>query len=152
MYGCDFRFWDHYRPAFDGPRFSQDARARKFGVTYIPSRPDKLGLCLDGMAIHRGGNSGYQALNLAVLFGAARVILLGYDMKHGAGGEVHWHGVHPAGLANPTRAGTLEGWANAFPHAARDAKRIGVEIVNATADTALTCFPRMTIEEALAGE
>ncbi|HCZ48509.1 MAG TPA: hypothetical protein DCZ11_05850, partial [Gammaproteobacteria bacterium] len=54
------------------------------------------GLSASPLRIHQGGNSGYQALNLAVLLGAERVILLGYDMHGG-----HWHGRHGGRLNNP---------------------------------------------------
>ena len=75
----------------------------------------------------------------AMLFGAARVILLGYDM--GCNGEQkHWHPDHPTDLGNPPNATsrrgarTSNGW------------RATVPIINATRQTALKCFPRMDLE------
>jgi len=50
--------------------------------------------------VHDGRNSGYQLLNLITLFGAARVILLGYDMRY-VDGRKHWHGDHVRGMMNP---------------------------------------------------
>jgi hypothetical protein len=92
--------------------------------------------------IHGGGNSGYQAVNLAFLFGAAKIVLLGFDMKGGS----HWHGDHPGALNRgvPTRA-----FAKAFPALADDLKSEGVEVLNATRDTALECFPKIDLEDAL---
>ena len=46
--------------------------------------------------VHFGGNSGFQAINLAFLWGATRIILLGFDCKAVAGKD-HWFGQHPQG-------------------------------------------------------
>ena len=40
--------------------------------------------------VRTGGSDGYQAINLAFHFGVKRIVLLGYDMKFGADGQVHW--------------------------------------------------------------
>lgn len=95
--------------------------------------------------IFHGNNSGYQAIGLAYTWGAARVILLGYDCQF-SGGKRHWFGDHPRGLNNATG---IECWKRAFPKLAKDAEHVGLAIVNASRQTALTCFPRMSIEDAL---
>lgn len=105
------------------------------------------GLCRDPRYLHTGGNSGYQAVNLAYHFGARRIILLGYDMQH-TGGKRHWHADYPAGM-QMDNATPVVSWANRFPALARDLVREGVEVVNATRETALDCFPRMDLEQAL---
>jgi hypothetical protein len=93
--------------------------------------------------VRQGENSGFQAVGLAIAFGAARVVLLGYDMKPGKG-RMHWHADHPR--VNPHRR-KFGAWC---AHFARLAEESPVPIVNATRDSALTCFPRMSIAEALA--
>jgi hypothetical protein len=40
--------------------------------------------------------SGTSAVHLAARAGAARVALLGFDGRHGAGGVSHWHDFHRA--------------------------------------------------------
>lgn len=95
--------------------------------------------------IMQGGNSGFQAVGLAMLFGAARVILLGYDM--GSNGErKHWHPDHPADLGNPLDR-NFAVWRKNFDEMAHQAP---VPIINASRETALKCFPRMQLEACLA--
>ncbi len=75
------------------------------------------------------GNGGFQALNLAIIWGAKRLLLVGYDMTL-ANGE-HWHGRHPDGLNNP-REHTVRRWLSA-----RWSTPPGVEIVNCNPASAL---------------
>lgn len=100
-------------------------------------------LCLEPDGLATGRNSGYQAINLAILTGATRILLLGYDMQ-GECRQMHWFGDHPQKTSPGTVAGFVRGY-NAL------AKQLppGVEIINCSADTALTCFPRAAIESVL---
>jgi len=93
-----------------------------------------------------GGNSGFQAINLAVQTGAARIGLIGFDMSLAAG--VHWHGRHGGGLNNP-RADVIAGWRYDLDAAAPKLAALGVEVVNLSAQSALTAYRHMTLEEAL---
>lgn len=86
--------------------------------------------------LHFNANSGAQAINLAYLMGATRIILLGYDM--GATGQSHWFGSHPKGLNN----GNYAGYVRNFTKLAADLRYEGVEVINCTRTTALTQFPR----------
>lgn len=95
--------------------------------------------------IKQGGNSGFQAVGLALMFGAARVILLGYDMQF-TGGKRHWHRDHPETMGNPVERKFQE-WRGHFEHLARQAR---VPIINASRETALRCFPRMDLDACLA--
>lgn len=142
LYACDYRWWAHYRPEFAGLKVSQDARAEEFGALRVPS-VDEPGLSLDPLRIHQGGNGGYQAINLAVLLGAKRIALLGFDMQGG-----HWHGRHPKGLNNPEQ-GNFARWIQAFDGMAPDLGKAGVEVINCTPGSALRCFPMVTLEDFL---
>ncbi len=102
------------------------------------------GLSLNPAVLHTGKNSGYQAINLAVLFGASRILLLGYDMQPGPKGQEHWHVDHP-NLSRSTYAVFL----SHFPSLVEPLKAAGVEVINCTRRTALTCFPHMSLEQAL---
>jgi Uncharacterized Rossmann fold enzyme len=104
-------------------------------------------LCPDPSAIHTGKNGGFQALHLAVLFGASRIVLLGYDFQ-ATGNKSHWHGDHPPGLSNSRRR--YGQWLQPLQQLARDIKtRGGIEVLNATRETAIECFPRVELQEAL---
>lgn len=96
-------------------------------------------------SIAGGSNSGYQVINLAAQFGARRIILLGYDFKR-TGGKSHWHGDHPRPLGN---LGNLRMWCEHMGLLARDLAAAGIDVVNASRETALTCFRRMPLEDAL---
>lgn len=94
--------------------------------------------------IHFGGNSGFQAVNLAFLWGASRIILLGFDMQMTAG-KHHWFGKHPAGqgFADPAAFNT---WIKHLEILGRDLSDAGVAVFNATRASALICFPMTTID------
>lgn len=59
-------------------------------LTYMP-RVDR-GLCSDGKRLAWNLNTGAMAINLALIMGAARVFLFGYDMFRVPDGAIHWHG------------------------------------------------------------
>jgi hypothetical protein len=82
-------------------------------------------------------------MSAAIHASALRLILLGYDCQH-TGGKSHWHGDHPVGLGN---AGRVEAWHDEFAKLGRDHAQ--VEILNATRETALECFKRVDLEDAL---
>jgi hypothetical protein len=145
MYGCDYRFWEVYESTwreFAGERWTRDPdAAERWDLKWIQSSAGK-GLSLDPKLIHEGENGGYQVINLAFHFGAKRILLLGYDMN----GLGHWFGKHEGGLQDATD------FSHRVPHftqLAADLKAVGVEVINCTRDTALTCFPRSTIQEVL---
>jgi hypothetical protein len=135
----DAKWWRMYRDevakTFRGERIAYAPGARSFGVP-----------ALHGEAWFRGAhNSGASAITLAIAAGAARVVMLGYDCQK-TGGRVHWHGDHPAGLGN---AMSMRNWPTQFKNVARYAAANGVPVVNASRVTALTCFPRADLVEAL---
>lgn len=117
------------------------------GLNYVPTEPGE-GLAKRAGHIRQGRNSGYQALSLALLFGASRVVLLGYDMSM-TGKRSHWHGDHK-GLNNP-RAPQLQSWCAIFATLAdaMKAAKHPAHVVNCSRHTAITCFPREALETAL---
>lgn len=92
--------------------------------------------------VREGGNSGFQAVSLALHFGCARITLLGFDLRFN-GRQKHWHGDHKR--SNPT----LRAFANWQQNFAELAKVAPVPIINATRETSLRCFPRMGLNESL---
>lgn len=92
-----------------------------------------------------GQNSGHQAIAWAYQKGARKIVLVGYDMQH-TGGRTHWHGDHPRGLTN---AQGIEGWRRWFEPLAKDLALLGVEVINCSEETALTCFKRGNLHDCL---
>ncbi|MET4721924.1 hypothetical protein ABIF63_006030 [Bradyrhizobium japonicum] len=93
-----------------------------------------------------GGNSGFQAINLAVQCGATKLILVGFDMRLDRG--IHWHGKHDRGLNNPTERNILK-WRGIIDGCAPRLAELGVAVINASAVSALEAYPKMSLTEAL---
>jgi hypothetical protein len=158
LYGCDGHWWDRHigRPemkAFKGRRITRDkGAAERHGLEYVRSF-DAPGLA-HPPCICENGNSGAQAINLAAHWlldeppGERRIVLLGFDMQT-TGGRVHWHEKHPSGV-NPDER-TLARWRVMFDEIAKDARQMGIEIINCSRETALRCFPRAPLESLLTG-
>jgi len=117
--------------------------AKKYGLRHWAgeSRPG-----LGKSKIHFGSNSGYQAINLAYLLGAQRIILLGYDM-HRSDDKAHFFGNHPyhkpGGGPNDS---LMRDWCDKFKQLAYDLDKEGVEVINATRKTVLTAFKQQELE------
>ncbi|MEO8101338.1 MAG: hypothetical protein ABI790_02360 [Betaproteobacteria bacterium] len=148
LYAQDARWWAVYAAeaarGFAGERWTA-APALKGLINWVEVI-DAPGLSTNAARIHSGLHSGYQAIGLAYLWGASRIILLGYDLQRGAAGESHFHGDHAGGLPN---LGTMGEWARRMVPLAQDLRRRGVEVVNASRRSAITCFERAPIEKAL---
>jgi hypothetical protein len=134
LYAIDAPWWKHYgrqvAAEFRGEKFS--ARHRGFGCRVATSQHFE--------------NSGTAALSLAAHFGARRILMAGYDCQF-TGGKSHSHGDHPPTLGN---AKSLPKWPENFGRCAAHLARLGVEVINCTRATALTCFPRGDLEQELA--
>lgn len=154
-YACDAKFWKWAHrgdigptikgltTTFAGPKYAMTAGSLAYpGITLLGKGPSQ-GLSLDPLKVCLGGNSGYQAINLAVLMGASRILLLGYDMGISAGRQ-HWHADHPIRQRSPYQT-----FLQAYPTLVKPLADAGVEIINCSRETRLSCFPRMTIDQAL---
>lgn len=134
------------RDYFEGQIWCGHPTWRSPFVHPIPFTRDAPGIVTAPGHLAWGMNSGAAALNLAVQFGARRVVLLGYDQQW-RGGVGHWHGPHPPRLQN--RRPGFHRWAAWFNRAALDLKVLGVDCVNASRETSLRCFRRASLQEAL---
>jgi hypothetical protein len=149
LYAADDRFWRTYaediEAGFAGERWSLSATAcQRYGLK-LATRGTGEGFCRRPFTINGGGNSGFQAVHLAATFGAARIVLLGFDMQRTNGRE-HCHGPHKGGL--PSGKG-FASWIGRFRYLARDLEALGVD--NCTRSTALHCFPERRLEDVLDG-
>ena len=108
------------------------------------------GIVTDKGKLGWNGSSGAAAINLAVVLGARRIVLLGFDMKlteTDDGPKANWHVNHKDPVPNPT----------VYPHfmkrilwmsQALDHHHPKVEVLNANPDSALECFPKIVLEDA----
>ncbi|MBS0330767.1 MAG: DUF115 domain-containing protein [Proteobacteria bacterium] len=149
VYACDYLWWklNHMKAKQNIPRrqlWTQDrAAAEQFQLSHIQWE-GKDGLGKRGLRVN--GNSGAGAINLAYHFGARRILLVGMDMKPGPNGEKHWHPDHPKPLVQGQQ---FEEWRKKMGVLAADLKTEGVEVINCTPGSALTCFPMGDLEQEL---
>jgi hypothetical protein len=155
IYACDYAWWRLHEGcrSFAGEKWTSHGLSPKNDKSALPAQygvqilrgEDQPGFSLDPAVIHYGNNSGYQAVNLAILFGADPIVLVGFDMRT-VGGKTHFFGNHRPPLRD---AGKFGKWCANFATAA---EMLGgrPRIINATPGRALTCFPMMLLAEALA--
>lgn len=89
-------------------------------------------------------NSGAAAINFAILAGAKRILLLGFDMNP-QDGRTHWHNAYSS---NTLRA-SFNRFLSKYPALAADAKKNKIEILNISPNSALDCFPKMELKDVL---
>ena len=153
LYGADRTWWNEDRPTaeqFVGLRVSPHEILCKDGYPGEPRirrvliDPRGTALSTKQTTVTSGKNSGFQTFNLAVLFGASRILLLGYDMGYGPKGEKHHHKDHGGTLRNPHRE-TFKNWIPYFNASVPILQTLGVAVVNCSRRTTLTCFARRPI-------
>jgi len=90
-------------------------------------------------------NSGASAVNIAYWLGAKRIVLVGFDM-HPEKGRHNWHDLYPKRQRgfNPYPRHMI-----CWPIIAKDAKQLGIEILNATPGSAIQDFPYIELNEAI---
>jgi hypothetical protein len=153
MYACDNAWWKVHdgAPKFKGEKWSShgDERsnnklpaAEKYGLHLVHGRRGK-GFALEGTHIHYAGNSGFQTINLALLFGHDVIIMVGFDMKQGL--KNHFFGNHPRGLSNHN---PYTAWIGRYNIAAKMLPK-HIKVINCTPGSGLKCFPLMPLSEAL---
>ena len=140
LFGFDAPWWNLYidevRKVFAGRKFCQSTSIIRKDIECARAFP----------GFRSFGNSGANAIALAVCAGARRVVMLGYDGGLRPGVPAHHHGDHPKPLSNCHSAPR---WSAQFENLSRHAKKRGTEVINVSRETNLTCFPRQSLESAL---
>lgn len=158
VYGCDAAWWKYRRglPEYQGTKVTwagnglnefPDIQKVEIGKNGTGGYTDRMLFDRPGEEIGGGGNSGFQALNLAVQFGARRVLLVGYDMTDRSG--VHWYGRNRWPMSNNPNESNFRRWLAAFEGAKPLLDARGVEVVNTSSISAMKTFRRRSIEDAL---
>lgn len=151
LYFADKKWWDWHK---DTPAYKALTceKATVFTTGNLVDDPEVAmlrvagtpGLSADADALCTGSNSGHQAINIAVLAGAKRIVLLGYDAQQGPQGQHHFFGEHPDKTQAPY-ANQIRELKGALPFL----KDHGIEVINASAHSAINFFPKMPLHEAL---
>jgi hypothetical protein len=154
---CNWQWWRHYYPQVVGlPGDKWTTRPELIGVypgvDYIMEKWEP-GLSTDPSYICAHHGSGPQILNMALHYGAKKIILLGWDMRFPGKvsdreykGRRHYfgsNGEYPASMQHWPRTGP-EGELTGLIDEMRtiEPAAYGIDIVNCTPNTALDCFRR----------
>jgi hypothetical protein len=127
----DGAWWKHHTPEFAGRKFG-GPRTELKGIERVEP----------GGIIASSTNSGLLACHVAMtVFHAKRILLLGVDMR-----GTHFFGPHPKPLNNTSepRFDLMKKQFAKWSHR-------GVEVLNCTPGSGLTCFPSADLETVLAG-
>ena len=111
----------------------------------ISTRPDQVSW---------NGNSGACAISIAAWAGAKRIFLLGFDMQLNGDHRQHFHDGYKRGkIVEENRLRSIMGHFDrhlrGFEFIARDAKKMGIEIINVNPDSAVTEFKKVRLQEVL---
>jgi hypothetical protein len=154
VYGCDPAWWKHRLglPKYQGLKVTwagsnlsdyPDIRTVRIPKAKGTGFADEM-LFDEVGTIGAGGNSGFQAINLAVQLGAARILLIGFDMSDAAG--VHWYGRNNWSQANNPDPDCFKRWTGSLLRAVPVLKARGVEVIDCSLQGALHCFPKVALE------
>jgi len=162
IHGCNYQFWDHYWSQIKDYKCDKwttrpELEGKYPGLQYIEERWIP-GLSTDKSYIAAHHGTGPQVINLALHYGAKVMLLIGWDMRfpgkvndrqytgkrHYFGEdsltEKHWPRTDP----NGDLGGLIREMETIKP------EDYGIEIINCTPDSAMTCFPMMDLDKALA--
>ena len=144
LYAADARWWDVHKDEalkFEGLKVT--IMETPYGLLQLADG-GCVGFDDDTSKLRTGHNSGYQAVHLAVHAGAKRILLCGMDMQ-----GKHWHPEHKPPLVINEEAFFIR-CIQCFREVAPELKRRGVEVWNCTPHSALKCFERVDLAQALA--
>lgn len=154
LYSSDRRWFPHYHgvPEFTGMKYGIGSTVGKDNpfhglpaITVLKNTGPE-GVELEPSGLRSGSNSGYAAINLAVHFGASRILLLGYNLNQ-HGGRLHFFGNHPPGL--PNQPWLLQNFKARFHSLVAPLQALGVEVINCTPHSSLDAFPMADLRDVL---
>ena len=148
LFASDAKWWNEYRDRamkFEGIKITSMNGLRWEGLKNLAFSP-RAPFDVRPTHLVSGGNSGYQAVHIAAHFGAARILLFGFDMREvNVGGmrRRHYFGNHPAPCNSQ---GKFDRWIKNFERLATDLGKRGVQLVNCTPGSALRGMTVSTLE------
>jgi hypothetical protein len=163
FFWCDPKWLDNYGAGLaelPGIKVSGDQHLIGREGVKVVQKDVASGIGRNPHAVTWNANSGGAAINLAYHLGAARIVLLGFDMRRSADGREHFHNIYPR-LAQKIDAegrpltpkqrkqDPYPGYIKHFTRIAEDLRRLGVECLNATPGSALLAFQFTTLDAIL---
>ncbi len=165
---CNYQYYEYYWD--EGLKYLpcdkwtwHEPTAKKYGLKYIDGKWAP-GLSTDPAYIHYGHSSGFQVPGIAYHAGARKMILLGYDMSYapdynGRSRQIgskprHYFkgGEYPTPLQHWPSVKVRRGvFVELIDHFAEiNTVNPDVTMINCSPGSAMTCFPMMDLEVALA--
>lgn len=148
IYWTDYRFYKWYEKEiteFKGSKVTNKNKPLKTDIINLRDT-GRSGLDMDPSSLRHGNNSGFAAINLAVHYGAKKIVLLGYDMNSQAN-ATHWHdGYTKISHNHKIYKKSMIPFFSTLVEPLREA---GVSVWNANPNSALDTFPKCTLNEAL---
>lgn len=138
LFAFDVKWWKQYRAEVDQVFHGELVTASSIRIPGLQSLANQ-------MWFKAFGNSGAGAVSLAVVGGASKVVMIGFDAQK-TDGKAHWHGDHVPALSNVKSIAT---WPTRFALLSAYALKKKVRVVNCSLVTALTCFERGELEQEL---
>ncbi len=152
VHGCNYQFWDYYWPRVKDYKCQKwttrpELEGKYEGLNYIEERWEP-GLSTDKNYICAHHGTGPQVLNLALHYGCEKIILIGWDMRYLE--RRHYFGEYPSALQHWPRTGPR----GEFTGLIKEMETIrpedyGIEIINCTPGSAMTCFHTMELDDCL---
>jgi hypothetical protein len=144
LYACEASWWNYVKGAMDFSGLKYGMEPVIWPDVHTLRNTGDEGLELDPSGLRTGGNSGYQAVNLAVHLGADKIVLLGFDMWHGEDGRSNWFNA-----TRPHRNSPYPIFLQRFATLTEPMKQAGVTVINCSRRTMMRAFPQQPLEEAL---
>jgi hypothetical protein len=155
LYAADARWWIEHPDAlnFAGLKCAVENGADRFPAVVhvipaatLPIRLQHYVPPAGNKELIAGRNGVHQALNIAVLAGATKVLLLGCDGRLGTDGKTHYHGGHGKTLSQDF----FDGMRKSFSAQENVLLARGVTVLNCSPGSAIDSFPKVGLREELA--
>lgn len=152
LFFSDVRWWQEY-----GARAVEGYRGKIVTISYTAKHKRILklqkqkpppGLTKDPQKLVVRFTSLQGAINLAVHYGAAKIVLLGADMQKAADGAEHHHAPHRW----PQNEGCWDQQMDDLIHTVPLLQEWGIDVINTSIDSRIAWWPKMTLEEFLVRE
>lgn len=143
----DFDWFEINEPSlqvYKGIVFSNTRKVRQAEIPWVWTTKREFAGLVDG-TICWYANTGAMAINLALLLGAGKIYLLGFDMQLSKKGNSNWH---PNTVDKPNKE-VYEKFIKGFSLLVRDMKKCypHVKVINVTDNSSLDLFLKIGVKE-----
>lgn len=136
LYFCDSQWYNWHKDRKELQQFEgKIATISEIAVDWNFQKGRISGLTNNKRKLNTGKNSAHQCVNLAKHLGADKILLLGVDMRPSG----HWFGTHPIRTPDAIYDKMLPYW---------DTIK-GVNVINCSDTSAIQCFPKMSVYDAI---